>query len=246
MANSEQILDWNGEQGRGWVEHQAVLDRMIEAFGDAAMRSAAAQPGEQVLRHRLRLRQHLAGAGASGEAAGPRARCRCLAADARGGAQAAAAQRALHLGFVEADASSAALPAGHDLLYSRFGLMFFDDPAAALRHLRGALRPGARCAFVCWRAPRDNPWAMAPLMAVRQALGVTPPPADPLAPGPFAFADDQRLRALMAGAGFADIHLRRVDAPVRIGTTPRDAALNSLQLGPASRLARTAAPERSR
>jgi SAM-dependent methyltransferase len=157
--------------------------------------------------------------------------------------QAAAEGGAPNVDFVEADAATSTLPAGQDLLYSRFGLMFFDAPAAALRHLRGALRPGGRCAFVCWREPRDNAWAMTPLLAVRRALGVTPPPADPFAPGPFAFADDGRLRALLAEAGFAEITLRRVDAAVRIGPSAAAAARHSLQLGPASRLARTAAPQ---
>ena len=120
--------------------------------------------------------------------------------------------------------------------------MFFDAPAAALRHLCGALRPGGRCAFVCWRAPRDNPWAMAPLMAARQALGINPPPADPLMPGPFAFADEQRLRSLMAEAGFAAVDVQRFDAPAASGASAREAAQNSLQIGPVSRLAREVGP----
>jgi SAM-dependent methyltransferase len=146
------------------------------------------------------------------------------------------------LSFAEADASQSALPGDHDLLFSRFGVMFFDAPVPALRHLRERLRPGGRFAFVCWRTPRDNPWAMVPLMAARQALGVTPPPADPLAPGPFAFADDQRLRGLLADSGFAAIELQRFDAPIHLGSSVRDAAEHSLQIGPVSRLAGEAGP----
>jgi SAM-dependent methyltransferase len=146
------------------------------------------------------------------------------------------------LSFVEADASRSPLPAGQDLLFSRFGLMFFAEPASALRHLRGALRPGGRCAFVCWRAPRDNPWAMAPLVAARRALGITPPPADPLAPGPFAFADEQRLRGLLAEAGFGGIDVQRLDAPIRLGDSAGEAAAHSLQIGPVSKLAGEAGP----
>lgn len=156
----------------------------------------------------------------------------------------AAAHAELRREFVEADAFVAAWPDAHDLLYSRFGLMFFDQLAAALRHLRGALRPGGRCAFICWRSPRDNPWAMAPLVAARQALGINPPPADPLAPGPFAFADDQRLRALLAQAGFERIDMQRIDASMNLGRSARDAADYSLQIGPVSRLAREASPSR--
>jgi SAM-dependent methyltransferase len=242
-ANADQMLDWNGEQGRGWAEQQPVLDRMIEPFGDAALQAAAARPGEKVLdvgcgcgTTTLALAQTV---GNQGRVLGVDISRPMLEVARR----AAAGRGARNVDFVEADASAATLPVGQDLLHSRFGLMFFDAPAAALRHLRGALKPGGRCAFVCWRAPRDNPWAMTPLMAVRRALGVTPPPADPLMPGPFAFADGERLRSLLAEAGYVDIVLQRLDAPVRIGPSARAAALHSLRLGPASRLARTATPQ---
>jgi len=238
MNNTEQIADWNGEQGRRWAEHQQRLDRMIEPYGQAALQAAAAVPGEQVL-------DVGCGTGSTtlalAHAIGPRGRV--LGVDISQpmlavAMQRAAAQPELKLSFAEADAASAALPVDQDLLFSRFGLMFFAEPAAALRHLRGSLKLGGRCAFVCWRTPRDNPWAMAPLMAARQALGINPPPADPLAPGPFAFADEQRLRGLLAEAGFGRIELRRFDAPNAMGATAHDAALNCLQIGPVSRLAR--------
>jgi len=240
--NNEQIADWNGEQGRRWVEFQRQLDRMIEPFGHAALQAAAAMPGERVL-------DVGCGCGSTtlalAQAVGPQGRVlgvdisRPMLDAAR---RLAAAQSALALEFVAADASAAALPGAQDLLYSRFGLMFFGQPAAALRHLRGALRPGGRCAFVCWRAPRDNPWAMAPVIAARQALGITPPPADPLAPGPFAFADEQRLRGLLAEAGFDGIEVQRFDAPIHLGSSAHDAAAHSLQIGPVSRLAGEAGP----
>src|SRR3546814_9483017 len=64
------------------------------------------------------------------------------------------------------DASRAALPAqGFDLLFSRFGVMFFDDPAAAFAHLREALKAGGRLAFVCWRAAAENDWVRLPMGA---------------------------------------------------------------------------------
>jgi CO/xanthine dehydrogenase FAD-binding subunit len=84
---------------------------------------------------------------------------------------------------------------------------------------------------------------MAPLMAARKALGITPPPADPFAPGPFAFADGQRLHGLLDEAGFGAVDIRRVDAELRIGKDAEDAAGNSLRIGPAARLAREAGPE---
>lgn len=243
MNNTEQIADWNGEQGRRWAAYQQGIDRMIEPFAQATLQAAAAAPGEQVLDigcgcggSTLALAQAVAPGG------------RVLGVDISRpmldvAQRLADAHPALNMSFAEADASSAALPGAQDLLHSRFGLMFFAEPVAALRHLRGALKPGGRLAFVCWRAPRDNPWAMAPLVAARKALGVEPPPADPLMPGPFAFADGQRLQGLLQQAGFDAVRLQRLDAPVALGPNPAEAALQCLRMGPVSRLAREAGAE---
>jgi SAM-dependent methyltransferase len=148
---------------------------------------------------------------------------------------------AAHLGQLEfriADASAATLPAGNDLLFSRFGVMFFSQPSGAFRHMRKSLKAGARCVFVCWRAPGDNPWAMAPLVAARTAMGVTQPPVDRDAPGPFAFADAVRVRGILRDAGFAEVTNTRLDAPVTYGATPRAAAERALRAGPTSRFVR--------
>jgi SAM-dependent methyltransferase len=241
MPNSAQIAEWNGEQGRRWVEQQRTLDSMIGPFGQAALQAAAPRPGERVI-------DIGCGCGSSSialaDAVAPDGTV--LAIDVSQPmldvARAAGAGKPA-LSFLLGDAANAALPGAQDLLFSRFGLMFFDDPAAALRHLRAALRsPGGRCAFVCWRTPRDNPWAMVPLLAAREALGVTPAAADPLAPGPFAFADDGRLRGLLDQAGFGRIRIERCDSPVATGANAREAAERSMMVGPASRLAREAGP----
>jgi ubiquinone/menaquinone biosynthesis C-methylase UbiE len=240
--NAAQIDEWNGSVGRRWVAFQPQLDRMIEPFGEAALRAAAARQGERLLdigcgcgSTALALAQAV---GPQGSVLGVDISRPMLAVARQRGAAAGMAW----LSFIEADASDSPLPLGHDLLFSRFGVMFFAAPASALHHLRARLRPGGRCAFVCWRTPRDNPWAMLPLIAARQALGITPTPADPLAPGPFAFADDQRLHALLAEAGFADIELQRLDSAIHLGASAREAAAHSLQIGPASRLAAEAGP----
>ncbi len=120
--------------------------------------------------------------------------------------------------------------------------MFFAQPVAALRHLRTSMRPHGRLVFVCWRVPRDNAWAMTPLVAARKAMDVTPAPADPHAPGPFAFADEERLRAILAEAGYGQIALQRFDATVRLGPTPRAAAENAVRVGPTSRFVREMGP----
>jgi hypothetical protein len=82
--------------------------------------------------------------------------------------------------------------------------MFFADPTAAFANIRSALAPAGRLAFVCWRAMVENHWMAVPLAAVQSLLPATPPlPAG--APGPFAFADRDRLSRILAEAGFTDV-----------------------------------------
>lgn len=237
-ANSEQIAEWNGALGQRWVAMQREIDRIVVPFGDAALKVAAPQPGERVIDigcgcgdTSIEIARIV---GEGGAVLGIDVSQPMLEVARSRGAQANCA----HLAFREGDASEAELPANTDLLFSRFGVMFFGQPSQALRHLRMSLRPGGRCVFVCWRAPRDNAWAMTPLSAAREAIGVTPAPADPDAPGPFAFADEQRLRTILSGAGFGAIGVQRFDAALSLGATPRSAAEGVVQIGPVSRLVR--------
>ncbi len=234
--NAEQIADWNGSTGQRWAELHAETEGIVAGFGAAALARAAAQPGERVVDIGCGCGDTTLALAAAVGTAG-----HVLGVDVSQPMLEVARSRGAgvpQLSFSEADASQAALPAPTDLLFSRFGVMFFAQPLPALRHLRDALRPGGRFVFVCWRTPRDNPWAMAPLAAARAALGVTPPPADPLAPGPFAFADEARLRGLLVDAGCVQVDLQRVDAPVFLGATPRRAAELATRIGPASRFLR--------
>ena len=236
--NSEQIAEWNGALGQRWVAMQREIDRIVVPFGDAALKIAAPQPGERVIDigcgcgdTSLDIARIVGKAGAvlGIDVSTPMlevARSRAALADCP------------HLVFREGDASEAELPANTDLLFSRFGVMFFSQPTQALSHLRGSLRAGGRCVFVCWRAPRDNAWAMVPLSAARAAMGVTPAPADPNAPGPFAFADEQRLRAILSDAGFGAVDVQRFDAALSLGATPRSAAEAAVQIGAVSRFVR--------
>ena len=132
------------------------------------------------------------------------------------------------------------MPQGQfDLLFSRFGVMFFDDPVAAFAHMRGALKPGGRVAFICWRGAQENDWVRLPMAAIRDI--VEPAPADPNAPGPFAFGDRQRLADILAAAGFTAIDIAPFDTTLSYGRgASREAAIDdaldmAFQVGPLSR-----------
>ena len=217
-ANADQIEYWNGEVGRRWVRRRATLDRAFAPLTAALLERAAPRPGERVLdvgcgcgTTALALAERV---GAGGHVLAVDV-SRPMLDHARARAAADGGTRA-PVEWLEADAAARGFGPPVDLLVSRFGVMFFDDPAAAFANLRRALRPGGRLAMLCWRAREENPWVAVALAAV---LRVVPPPepAPPEAPGPFAFADAGRVERVLAGAGFGGIASERRDARLVLG-----------------------------
>jgi SAM-dependent methyltransferase len=124
---------------------------------------------------------------------------------------------ATNVRFERADAATHPFPAGgFDVVYSRFGVMFFADPAAAFANLRGALRAGGRLGFVCWQALTENAWMHVALQAAARYLTLPPPPA-PDAPGPFSFACADRVRDILSRAGFTAVTLEPVRDMLTVG-----------------------------
>lgn len=237
--NAYQVADWNGQSGERWVANQARLDAMVAVFGQAAIEAVAPATGERVL-------DVGCGAGASSLALAARVGRvgQVLGVDISEAlidrARALAPQDTPAL-FRVADASRAELPEGaFDILFSRFGVMFFDDPTGAFAHLRRALRPGGRVAFVCWRGVAENDWVRLPMGALKSIVPLTALP-DPEAPGPFSFGDRGRVARILAAAGFTDIAIAPFDASVPFGEGgTRDAAIDdavkmALEVGPLSR-----------
>jgi len=237
--NAYQVTDWNGQSGERWVANQARLDAMVAVFGQAAIESVAPATGECVL-------DVGCGAGASTMALATRvgAGGQVLGVDISepliGRARALAPPDTPAL-FQVADASSAELPEGaFDILFSRFGVMFFDDPTGAFAHMRRALRPGGRVAFVCWRGAAENDWVRLPMGAIKGIVPLNAPP-DPEAPGPFSFGDRERVARILTAAGFTDIAITPFDASIPFGEsgtwdTAIDDAVNlAFEVGPLSR-----------
>lgn len=242
-GNAYRVEAWDGPTGERWVTHRDWLDAMVGPFGDAALAAADPARGESAI-------DVGCGGGATsialGRAVGREGRVLGIDISAALVAAALAAARArpaegLPVAFERGDAATAALPRGaFDILYSRFGVMFFEDPVAAFAHLRAALKPGGRLAFACWRTAAENPWVRLPLDAIRDFLPVAPPPPD--APGPFAFGSEARVGAILSAAGFADIGLRRFDHSILFGRgADRESALDhavamAFDVGPLSRV----------
>ena len=137
--------------------------------------------------------------------------------------------------LVEADAQTHDFAPGHfDLVTSRFGVMFFADPAAAFTNLLRALRPGGRVCFACWAGLEDNRHWLVPYEVVLRHLG-PPAPKPPRAPGPMAFADPDYVRSFLGAAGFAAIEIHR-ETPDIIASNPQEEAEHACIMGPSGRL----------
>lgn len=216
-ANADMIEYWDGDRGASWVQHADQFDRQLELYGLRAISAIAPQPAESVL-------DIGCGSGATtfevSQAVGSAGRV--VGVDISGPMLALAGQRAEadgygHVQFVQADAQTAApIGAPFDAAVSRFGVMFFDDPVAAFRNIASMVRPGGRIAFAAWGAFEANEWMWAPAVALAEIVPL-PPPADPNAPGPFAFRDPERVRSILADAGWEDITVEDVDDPIYVG-----------------------------
>ena len=236
MNNADQVEYWNGPAGQKWVDQSDRLDAMLAPFADKVIAAAALTPGEAVMdigcgAGALTLRV-AAKVGAEHGALGVDVSAPLIAL-----ARARAAGANLPARFELADASAFTAPDPADIVVSRFGVMFFDDPAAAFANIRQSVKPGGRLAFACWQALSLNDWALAPLQAAMPFLKEAPAPADPTAPGPFAFQDKDRVAGILSDAGWANVVIEPVEQAIILpGDDTESTAKFMMQLGPLSRL----------
>jgi ubiquinone/menaquinone biosynthesis C-methylase UbiE len=147
-----------------------------------------------------------------------------------------------NVGFVVADVQTYRFAPEFDLCFSRFGMMFFANPVAAMRNIKSALKPGGRLMFITWRPIGDNAWAEIPKKLMLEFL---PPPgedAQTCGPGPFSMASPEVVSAQLKAAGFVDAHFEPIDGDVMVGATVDQALEFQLALGPAGEIFREAGP----
>lgn len=233
--NADQIAYWNGSGGQHWSDRQAVQDILLAPVSDILIAAAAARPGHRII-------DVGCGCGATTVALAERVAPDgfVLGVDISAPMLVRArelAPKGLPLDFVLADATVHPFqPANFDLLVSRFGVMFFAEPAVSFANLRKALRAEGRVAFACWREPKHNPWMMTPLQAVYEHVPRMPP-VGPEDPGPFSFASEERVQRILGEAGYAGIAMQPHDLSldIAIGRGLDAAVQGALEIGPASR-----------
>ena len=233
QTGSDQTTLWNGAAGCAWVELQETLDRVFKPFEDLLIEAVSLKHGGRVLD---------VGCGTGGTtvaiARSVGANARCTGIDISEPMITAARVRAERertpASFICANAQTHEFePASFEMIISRFGVMFFDDPVRAFANLRRAATDGADIRFIAWRSAAENPFMTT---AERAAAPLLPnlPARQPDEPGQFAFANDRRIDAILQESGWADIDIRPID--VACTMPERDLIPYLTRLGPVGRI----------
>jgi len=241
--NADQIAYWNGAGGQRWAERQPVQDILLQPIADILIDRARIRPGERIL-------DVGCGSGATSfafaKAAGPTGHV--TGVDISAPMLSRAREVTPHgapVEFILADATVHPFAAENfDLLASRFGVMFFADPALSFANMHRAMRWSGRLAFTCWREPRENPFFMVTLQAVYKHVPKLPQ-VGPEDPGPFSFASEERVTRILKAAGFSGIAMEpcKLALDVAVGRGLDAAVQGGLQIGPAARALADQPPE---
>jgi SAM-dependent methyltransferase len=236
---AEQAAYWNGPGGKMWLGAYERIQRGIVGFNARLIEAAKAQPGERVL-------DVGCGTGTTtaelARAVGPGGHVTGVdISDTLIGA--ARAQNLSNATFEVADAASHRFATGSfDLVFSRFGVMFFADPVAAFRNFHRAMKPAGRLVFLCWRTPAENPWGAVPMRAAQPHLPSMQRPG-PEEPGQYAFGDKARVERILGEAGFAGPTFEPVDLMLNQGRDIPDVLERIGDFGPLARAFKEATPE---
>lgn len=230
--NAGQIEFWNSDHGLAWARHADSVDVMFAEITHEVLTTAEVGVGDRVLD---------LGCGSGGTTLVAADRVTAVgsvtAVDVSSPMIERAQQRADAAGianvtFVLGDAATYPFAdASFNKLISRLGAMFFDDPASAFARMGPALSPGGKVALGVWRGPSENLWAMEPVAAAKPFLE-TPPRPSPQDPGPFSFADPDRVRGVLAGSGWQDIDFAPLDFQIPLGRTMEAALAFVMEMGP--------------
>lgn len=211
--NVEMAQAWDGAEGEEWAANVASFERANRRFWARLRALVPISDGERAIDVGCgngASTCDVAQAAPAGSAVGIDLSRRML----ENGRKRAAAHGIANVQFVHGDAQAYPFePGAATLATSSFGCMFFADPVAAFRNIGAGLADGGRLALLAWRDMERNEW----MSAVRQALVPELPPPPPSVIGPLSWVNADRVRGLLAGAGYADVELTSVDDMADMG-----------------------------
>lgn len=236
IANSDMSEFWNTTGGQMWVDNQTIISSSMTPLGQVAMNALHLAEGDRVLDigcgfgdTSFEISQRV---GADGWVLGVDI-SRIIIASAK---QNMLSKKHRNIDFECIDAQTHKFPESiFDAVYSRLGVMFFEDSEAAFSNIRQSLTPGGHMAFVCWQPMEAIEWISLPLEIVASYVSL-PPSSSPESPGPFSFGDPGKVKQVLNSAGFVDIEIESSISKICIGVNT-DEALNFLtHIGPAGKI----------
>ena len=244
MQNKSQIEFWNGDTGRNWVAYDTLMEAMLQPIGEAVLDAFRFEPHARALdigcgcgHPTLSLATRI---GPGGSVTGVDISAPMLSVARE--LTATNEHKGASINFLEVDAQVHPFkPESFEHVFSRFGVMFFEDPIAAFRNIHHALTASGTLAFCCWQSRTVNPFMTVPAQA---ALELLPPPPEmpPRAPGPFAFAEPDYIHSILSRSGFSDISITPLshDLVFGAGLPLSEIVEHLVKIGPIAQMVREA------
>ena len=230
--NAKQKDFWSGKGGDYWVEKQSEMDIMLNPLGEKALAKLDLQSNSKVLdigcgcgATTLEIAQIVSDGAVTGlDISVP------MLDKAKSEAK---IQGIANVDFKVVDVQVEQLAyEEYDSVYSRFGVMFFDDPFEAFKNIFSSVKAGGELSFVCWQDPSLNPWQSLSLQVIRGYLDMPSPP--PRSPGPFAFHEKDYVKEILEKSGFSNISFddNQEDITMFAGKSLEEASEDYLAINP--------------
>ena len=230
--NIKQKQFWSGAGGDVWVDKQREMDIMLNPLGQKAI-------GQLILEENTKILDIGCGCGATtieiakmipkGHVTGLDISIPMLDR-----AEKFASEMSLsNIDFQVKDVQTEEISSNHyDIAFSRFGVMFFEDPYEAFKNINQSIKENGQLVFVCWQHPSLNPWQSLSLQVIKEYLDLPSPP--PKSPGPFAFEDKDYIEDILKGTDFKDVSIadNQEEIVMFSGKSIREACEDYLTINP--------------
>jgi ubiquinone/menaquinone biosynthesis C-methylase UbiE len=230
--NIKQKQFWSGAGGDVWVDKQREMDIMLNPLGERVIQGLD-------LKEETKILDIGCGCGATtleiakivnqGEVIGVDISEPML----ERATQTASDMALTNISYQVKDVQVDEMPNNYfDIAFSRFGVMFFEDPFEAFNNINHSLKDDGQLSFVCWQHASLNPWQSLSIQVIKEFLDLPAPP--PKSPGPFAFEDKSYIEEILNASGFRDIEIRdnQEDIVMFSGKSIREACEDYLTINP--------------
>ena len=232
-VNKNQRDFWSGKGGDIWVERQNAMDTMLSPLGEAALNKLNLNEGENVLdigcgcgHTTLNIAKRIS---PDGQVTGLDISEPMLKRAKESANEMSIRNASFNCVDVQTDDIGEEV---YSAAFSRFGVMFFEDPVAAFCNINKSLITGASLSFVCWQSPALNPWQSLFIEAVKKYVDLPSPP--PRSPSPFAFMESEYVSSILEESNFQNIMIEGHEAEVNMfsGRSLSDSVKDYISINP--------------